>query len=652
MRMSFATIFGGGLIVFFAVVAVVVFAPTLVWNPEPTLVAHPYTAEQQRGRVLFYSNGCNYCHTQYVREVDTAMGPVSAAGDYVFDTPVTLGSERTGPDLSYIGRKRSKAWQVDHLKDPRKYSPLSIMPSFAFLPEEDLEAIAEFLFAIGDRAAAQRMIAPPAPYARLGDPRPYPKVAAPAAPSPGTSGGWAPWTDAGLQEGKETYVAFCMDCHGVAGNGLGAYGGTLAVTPADFRQEPFRSMSDDEWFWHVSEGVPGTVMPPWKQSLSVEQRWNVIRYIKQVFAQPVMRDPAEGKPPADYAGRTNPLPLTIAGLEQAKHIFTRDCTPCHGYAGTGGGIFRAGLQPPPPDFGDGSYGTRDKPVFDDADYFWRISEGLPWSAMPAWKSRYSQAERWNLVHYVRSLFTQTEPALPKPGGGGDFEYPDVYKTQTMPASASFERGKQLFLDRCSDCHGLAGDGGGKDGQYLSVLPADFIHNFAGLKPDAAFEAELFAKITFGIKATAMPSWGELLTVEERWDLVKFVTAAFIVGIGEGGGGAPATVPADLATLSLANWTKAGNEISADRGKRVYSDYCAACHGSTGAGNGLGTVGSPSKAPPAFRPDAGLASVFWRVRDGVAGGIMPAFQGRLSPADLWNVTAYVQSLAAAGPGASR
>ena len=37
------------------------------------------------------------------------MGPVSEGGNYVFDNPMILGSERTGPDLSYIGRKRSEA---------------------------------------------------------------------------------------------------------------------------------------------------------------------------------------------------------------------------------------------------------------------------------------------------------------------------------------------------------------------------------------------------------------------------------------------------------------------------------------------------------------------------------------------------------------
>jgi cbb3-type cytochrome oxidase cytochrome c subunit len=60
MKMSFPTIVFGAIFVFLAVVFVVIFVPTLVWNPEPSLIAHPYTPEQQRGREVFYSNGCNY----------------------------------------------------------------------------------------------------------------------------------------------------------------------------------------------------------------------------------------------------------------------------------------------------------------------------------------------------------------------------------------------------------------------------------------------------------------------------------------------------------------------------------------------------------------------------------------------------------------
>ena len=139
MRMTFRLIIAGGLIVFFAVVIVVVFIPNLVWNPPETLTAVQFDDLQAQGRQLFYSNGCNYCHTQYVRDEDTAMGPMSQGGDYVFDNPMILGSERTGPDLSYVGRKRGEAWEIAHLKDPRAFSPISIMPKFDFLSDEQTE---------------------------------------------------------------------------------------------------------------------------------------------------------------------------------------------------------------------------------------------------------------------------------------------------------------------------------------------------------------------------------------------------------------------------------------------------------------------------------------------------------------------------------
>ena len=155
MKMTFKTILVGGLAVFFAVVAVAVFAPTLTWNPEQTVIAHEYTDDQMAGRELFYSNGCNYCHTQYVREEDTAMGAVSVGGNYVFDNPVILGSERTGPDLSYIGRKRSEEWEIQHLKSPRDLSPLSIMPSFEFLSDRSVEINRQLFICIGRPGCAR-----------------------------------------------------------------------------------------------------------------------------------------------------------------------------------------------------------------------------------------------------------------------------------------------------------------------------------------------------------------------------------------------------------------------------------------------------------------------------------------------------------------
>ena len=638
MKMTFPTIVIGGLIVFFAVVTVAVFVPGLIWDPQQTTIAHEYAAQQESGRVLFYSNGCNYCHTQYVRAEDTAMGPISDGGNYVYDDPLILGSERTGPDLSYVGRKRSEAWEIEHLKDPRKYSPMSIMPNFNFLSDDQLTDIAAYLFALGDRVAGERMILPPDVYAQESDPLGEMLIQV-----ADTDQGWATWNALNLQDGKAVYVDRCLTCHGCAGNGLGSYAASLIVTPANFKQEPFRSMPGDQWFWHVSEGVQGSVMPPWKESLSEQERWDVIRYIELTFARPSMHDPAEGDPPADYADLTNPVALTVEALDEGKAIFTRECMVCHGDAGTGDGPYSGFLQPSPPDFSDGSYGTLADPSYTDGDYYWRISEGLPWSAMPIWKLRYSEDDRWKVVHYIRVFFTQTEARPEAPPAGQDFAFPEVYQAQTMPDTASFERGQLSFLQNCAHCHGLAGDGQGWDGQYLDPQPADF-RTMAGNDMTPAAQAEHLAKVTFGIQDTAMPVWGEWLPESERWDDVAYLMDAFMMG-------KPATdsvyvdgeIDARFVTLSQDNWTGEGHVISTDNGAQVYADRCATCHGDSGQGDGPGTVGSASLGPAAFRTDLPEAYIFWRTWDGVPDTLMPPFQWLLPESDIWDVTVYLEGM---------
>jgi cytochrome c oxidase cbb3-type subunit 2 len=89
------------------------------------------------------ASGCSYCHTQQVRPLqqDKVFGRPSAPGDFTYQTPELLGSQRTGPDLTNIGaRQPSVVWQYMHLYNPRAVVPQSIMPAF------------EWMFQIVDRA--------------------------------------------------------------------------------------------------------------------------------------------------------------------------------------------------------------------------------------------------------------------------------------------------------------------------------------------------------------------------------------------------------------------------------------------------------------------------------------------------------------------
>lgn len=101
----------------------------------------PFSGLAQRGHEVYAAQGCVYCHSQQVRGetqgYDLARGwgaRRTVARDYIGDRPHFLGTMRTGPDLSNIGRRQSSAeWHHKHLYHPQTVSPGSIMPAFRYL---------------------------------------------------------------------------------------------------------------------------------------------------------------------------------------------------------------------------------------------------------------------------------------------------------------------------------------------------------------------------------------------------------------------------------------------------------------------------------------------------------------------------------------
>ena len=72
----------------------------------------PKSGMADRGRRIYASNGCTYCHSQQVRadyaasDIDRKWGTRrSAPRDYLFERPVLLGKMRMGPDLANIGKR-------------------------------------------------------------------------------------------------------------------------------------------------------------------------------------------------------------------------------------------------------------------------------------------------------------------------------------------------------------------------------------------------------------------------------------------------------------------------------------------------------------------------------------------------------------------
>ena len=102
------------------------------------------------GRDLYISEGCSECHTQSVRPVvtDVGLGPVSVAGDYAHENPALIIGTRIGPDLMHVasrGESFDPGLVAGRLADPRAAVDWSIMPSYSYLSDADIKAIAAYI---------------------------------------------------------------------------------------------------------------------------------------------------------------------------------------------------------------------------------------------------------------------------------------------------------------------------------------------------------------------------------------------------------------------------------------------------------------------------------------------------------------------------
>jgi cytochrome c oxidase cbb3-type subunit 2 len=112
---------------------------------KPLPGVKPYPALQLAGRDIYIREGCYNCHSQMVRTLrheTERYGHYSLAGESVYDRPFQWGSKRTGPDLARIGGRYSDDWHRAHLNNPRDVVPVSNMPGYPWLAENEINPTA------------------------------------------------------------------------------------------------------------------------------------------------------------------------------------------------------------------------------------------------------------------------------------------------------------------------------------------------------------------------------------------------------------------------------------------------------------------------------------------------------------------------------
>ena len=83
--------------------------------------------------------------------------------------------------------------------------------------------------------------------------------------------------------GNAIYKIYCETCHGKTGIGDGPGSKALNPKPADHTSPKVQAQADGEIFWKISEGRG--MMVSWKASLSEDQRWQLVNYIRTLAAE-------------------------------------------------------------------------------------------------------------------------------------------------------------------------------------------------------------------------------------------------------------------------------------------------------------------------------------------------------------------------------
>ena len=194
------------------------------------------------------------------------------------------------------------------------------------------------------------------------------------------------------EKGKEVYENSCAHCHGTEGRGDGSAAENLLPKPRDFTRGLYKIRSteagqlptDQDLFDIITEGMPGSSMPPWDTALSANDRWEVVAYIKTFYD-----GFKEAEAPPKQISLVGKIPYNEQSVETGKVLYVElGCVECHGNVGRGDGTSAPtltdewGFQTWPANL---AQGWNYRGGADTEDIFKRFIGGIAGSPMPAFE---------------------------------------------------------------------------------------------------------------------------------------------------------------------------------------------------------------------------------------------------------------------------
>ena len=213
-------------------------------------------------------------------------------------------------------------------------------------------------------------------------------------------------------------------------------------------------------------------------------------------------------------------------------------------------------------------------------------------------------------------------------------------------------GKEAYDRWCAGCHGVDGAGAGPGAAVMLPRPRDFTRALYQVRTTATgqlpSDADILGVIDRGMPGTTMPGWEDVLTRNEREQLVQYLKSFSQFFDGP----APEVLEFGRAPGTSAERIAAGQEL-------YQSIECWRCHGQLGRGDGTSAptldddLGNPIVARDLtrtwlFNGGGEVEDIYRTMSTGMDGTPMPTFTDLIDSEiitedDLWNVAHYVRSL---------
>lgn len=269
--------------------------------------------------------------------------------------------------------------------------------------------------------------------------------------------------------------------------------------------------------------------------------------------------------------------------------------------------------------------------------------------------RRSSRDPW---HPVLLLFIPAALALAAPAD--EAPDPPVNPAYRRPDFSLFHSGRYTYERHCMICHGMEGDGKGELSASLPVKPRSFrqgVFKYRSTPPGKLpTDVDLRRTVRGGISGTAMGMFS-MLTEQEIaavTEYLKFFSRRWRK---------PENFAPALSFPDPPEWLRSRRASAqhAERGRVLYNSSCVSCHGPKGDGKGIvagqlkdlwGFDVTPADLrQPHLRCGDDLKDVYRTLTTGLDGTPMVSFAEVFTPAQRWDIVAYVKALrdgTAAGP----